>query len=379
MATKKDRMPTYEQKERELELLAGIHGAVTKNVSGDDYDTIKRIIANGGGPSMYPVGSILYTEKDNYIYPWMFVHHGVKSDGRPYAHLRVMKAVDLLQYDAAEAFYFAEEGLAAGQYNFELPTAYGATPAGNYQFVLASDLPAGGRLLLPNLYSASPVGKNVTAYNAANEKTVAQTAVVSSGSGGPALGLLQINGDPDNENMNGIQRVCYGSNNWSQSAARQYLNSSAIAGSVWSSSNKFDQFPSWHATAAGFLSKLPQGFIDIVSMVTNSTVTNTIFEVNYTKSSSYTTRDLFWLPSRYQVFGTTEGSDLNETQWQYYVGATDADRIMYDGAGTARFQWLRSPDPGSAYSVRGVYPSGALSSSYAGNTVAVAPACEISA
>ena len=308
------------------------------------------------------------------------MHHGEHADGRPYMHLRVIKAVDLLQFDAAEAFYYAENGLEAGTYNFEMPAAYGQTPIGNYQFTLASAVPAGGRLTLPNINSATVVGKNVSVYDSANSTVVSQTAVVSAGDDGTGLGLLQASGDPNEANMNSVQRVVYGNNNYAQSAIRQYLNSDAVAGAVWKSSNKFDQPPSWIASQPGFLTKLPDEFLEIVHPVTIAQDTNTVFEVDYTKSSSYTLKDKFWLPSRFQIYGSKESAELNEIQWDYYKGSADIDKIMYDNSGTARGQWLRSPYVGGALGVRYVTGStGALNGTGATSSYAVAPACEISA
>ena len=375
-----ERAPNYDQAQKQLRLLAGIHAALTKDIEPEDYDFLYKTVINGGGPEAYPVGSIIVTEKGDYKYPWAVMHHGEHADGRPYMHLRVIKAVDLLQFDAAEAFYYAEEGLAAGTYNFEMPAAYGQTPAGDYQFTLANAVPAGGRLLMPNAYSATIVEKNVSVYDAANSTVVSQTAVISSGDSGTKLGILQTTGDPDEANMNSIQRAVYGSNNYAQSNIRQYLNSDAAAGAVWKSSNKFDQQPSWNASQPGFLSKLPDEFLEIVHPISISQDTNTVFEVDYTKSSSYAVRDKFWLPSRFQIYGSKESAELNEIQWDYYKGSADIDKIMYDNGGTARHQWLRSPNVGYAYNVRYVSSStGALSSYSAYDSVAVAPACEISA
>lgn len=375
-----DRVPTFDQAQKMNMLLAGIHAALTREIPLEDYEFMYKTVINGGGPAAYPVGSIIVTEKGSYKYPWAVMHHGEHPDGRPYMHLRVIKAVDLLQFDAAEAFYYAEEGLAAGTYNFEMPAAYGQTPAGDYQFTLANAVPAGGRLLMPNAYSATIVGKNVSVYDAANSTVVSQTAVISSGDSGTKLGLLQITGDPDEANMNSIQRAVYGSNNYAQSNIRQYLNSDAAAGAVWKSSNKFDQQPTWNASQPGFLSKLPDEFLEIVHPISISQDTNTVFEVDYTKSSSYAVRDKFWLPSRFQIYGTKESADLGEIQWDYYKGSADIDKIMYDNGGTARHQWLRSPYVGNAGSVRYVGAStGALSVTGATGGGAVAPACEISA
>lgn len=380
MSVTSDRAVTYDQAKEMLRYMAGIHAALTKNIEPEDYAFMYKTVINGGGPLAYPVGSIVWTEKENYKYPWAVMHHGEHEDGRPYMILRVIKAVDMLQFDAAEAFYYAEEGLAAGTYHFNVPTAYQACPAGDYQFTLASAVPAGGRLAFNfNPYSYSPVDRGVTVYDSANSMVISQTATISSGDGGTLLGLLKHEGDPDVANMNSLTRACFGNNNYAQSAIRQYFNSSAAAGSVWKSSNKFDQAPGWNASTPGFLTKLPEEFLEIVNPVTISTVTNNVFETDYTKGSSYAVTDKFWLPSRYNVFGTTEGADLHEEQWDYYKGATDVDRIMFDNGGTARYQFLRTPTVGNTHTVRFVSTSGALSHSNAYNGYAESPACEISA
>lgn len=376
-----ERAPNYDQVQKQLRLLAGIHAALTKDIEPEDYDFMYRTVINGGGPEAYPVGSIVWTEKGTYKYPWAVMHHGEHADGRPYMHLRVIKAVDQMMFDQTEAFYYCEEALAAGTYYVEVPAAHNQTALGNYQFTLASQVPAGGRLC----FSVSPyytdiTGKNVQVYDAANSAVVSQTAVISSGSSGTKLGVLQVTGDDNVANMNSIQRVSFGSNNYAQSNIRQYLNSDAVAGSVWKSSNKFDQPPSWNASTPGFMSKLPDEFLEIVHPVTIAQDTNTVFEVDYTKSSSYTLKDKFWLPSRFQIYGSKESAELNEIQWDYYKGSADIDKIMYDNGGTARYQWLRSPYVGHAYSVRYVTAStGALNTNTADHGYAVAPACEISA
>lgn len=354
-------------------------GAILRERSELSFRQMKDVIIGGAGPKIFPVGTTFFTVKGNYSYPWAFMHHGNLPDGRPYADIRVIRAVNLLQFDSQEAFYYCENQLAAGTYYFNVPTAYGQCAAGNYQFTLNNIVPAGGRLSFAFVpYSNSPVGRNVNVYDAANSAVVSQTATISSGNSGTNLGLLQAGGDPDVANMNSIQRACFGSNNYAQSAVHQYLNSNKAAGTYWSSTNRFDNQPSWQGSEPGFMSKLPDDFLDIVSPVDIQTVTNTVFETDgYTKSSSYSLRAMFWLPSRYQIFGSTEGADLSETQWDYYKGATDVDRIMYDNGGSARGQWLRTPHTGYAFHPRIVYITGALGNNYAYNSNAVAPACRI--
>ena len=354
-------------------------GAILRERSELSFRQMKDAIISGAGAKLFPVGTTFTTVKGNYAYPWAFMHHGKLPDGRPYADVRVIRAVNLLQFDSQEAFYYCETALPAGTYHFNVPAAYNACAAGDYQFTLSSGVPAGGRISFNFVpYSYSPIGRNVNVYDAPNSFTVSQTAVISSGSGGTSLGLLQATGDPDELNINSIHRACFGSNNYAQSAIHQYLNSNKAAGAYWTSTNRFDNPPAWQGSEPGFMSKLPDDFLEIVEPVDIQTITNNTFETDgYTKNSSYSMRAMFWLPSRYQIFGSTEGADLSETQWDYYKGATDVDRIMYDNSGNARYQWLRSLYPGNAYGPRVVYNTGALGNNGAGGSYAVAPACRI--
>ncbi len=348
------------------------------------YDQVLDIIASGGGKKMFPVGTTLnvVNKNDNTIvYPFVFVHHGQHSDGRFYAHVRLMRADFLLQFDSPEAFHFAESGLAAGNYNVQLTAAYGQTAAGYYNFTLANAVPADGQLCgFVNASNADADGTNVSVYASSTATTASETAAMtrSNTAVGTTIGVLAAGGDDNNPNMNSLQRAAYGSNNYAQSASRQLINSAAAAGSVWAPQHKFDRPPTWAATQAGLLSLLPDEFLAIVNPIEIKTITNNVFEVDYAKNSSYTLTDKFWLPSRYQIFGTTEGSDLHEEQWDYYKNATDVDRIMYDAGGTARHQFLRSPYPTLAGSVRHVDSSGVLSYRNANYGHAEAPACEIS-
>lgn len=354
-------------------------GAILRERSELSFRQMKDAIISGAGAKLFPVGTTFTTVKGNYVYPWAFMHHGKLPDGRPYADVRVIRAVNLLQLDSPEAFYYCETALPAGTYHFNVETTWGKTVAGDYQFTLTSPVPAGGRLAgLDYLADGTVVGKTIKVFDTAASLTPSQTAVVSSGSGGTLLCTLRPGGDAEDLNVNSIQRAGYGSNNYAQSAIHQYLNSSKAAGTYWTSTNRFDNPPSWQGSEPGFMSKLPDDFLEIVEPVDIQTVTNNVFETDgYTKNSSYSLRAMFWLPSRYQIFGSTEGADLSETQWDYYKGATDVDRIMYDNSGNARGQWLRSPVPGYAHHTRYVHSAGALGNSIATNSLAVSPACRI--
>ena len=136
-------------------------GAILRERSELSFRQMKDAIISGAGAKLFPVGTTFTTIKGNYVYPWAFMHHGKLPDGRPYADVRVIRAVNLLQFDSQEAFYYCETALAAGTYHFNVPTAYGQCAAGDYQFTLASAVPAGGRLSFSVVpYNTSITGKN---------------------------------------------------------------------------------------------------------------------------------------------------------------------------------------------------------------------------
>ena len=178
--------------------------------------------------------------------------------------------------------------------------------------------------------------------------------------------------------FNSIMRRAYGSNNWAESAARQWLNSSAAANSWWQRQTIFDLVPNY-ANKAGFLAGLDPDFVDALGAVDIVTARNTIYDMGDTLGGSYTTRDKLFLPSMTEIglgsnYSVAEGSVL-----PLYDGATQTDRIKYDQAAqtTARYWWLRSPPPWNASNVRLVYPSGALNYNNATLGYGLAAACVI--
>ena len=62
-----------------------------------------------------------------------------------------------------------------------------------------------------------------------------------------------------------------------------------------------------------------------------------------------------------------DGTLKTELAWDMFIGASNEDRIRYQN-GTARYYWLRSPNPSVANNERYVGPSGALHIDYASST-----------
>ena len=288
-----------------------------------------------------------------------------------------------VQYDATEAFYYAEQELAAGTYNITIANQawYTADNGKTFQFTLATAVPAGGQLVFAMTYNATLEGKSVKSYANKVTTTALETVTLTEGSEGTSLGTT--NGS--SPNVNHMHRAIFGSNNYAQSAARQWLNSAAAAGSVWTPTNVFDRPASWATSYNGFMHGLPADFLAVVQPAVLACRTNSLFEVESLDGTAFAINQLyslkadkFFLLSRPEIFGDWDSASYKDgTQLEYYNGLTATERIKRDAAGTARSAWLRSPNPSYANYARVVISDGALGGNGAYNGYGVAPACII--
>lgn len=288
-----------------------------------------------------------------------------------------------VQYDATEAFYYAEQELAAGTYNITIANQawYTADNGKTFQFTLATAVPAGGQLVFAMTYNATLEGKSVKSYANKTTTTALETVTLTEGSEGTSLGTT--NGS--SPNVNHMHRAIFGSNNYAQSAVRQWLNSGAAAGSVWTPTNVFDRPASWATSYNGFMHGLPADFLAVVQPAVLACRTNSLFEVESLDGTAFAINQLynlkvdkFFLLSRPEIFGDWDSASYKDgTQLEYYNGLTATERIKRDAAGTARNAWLRSPNPSNANSARLDNSSGEVSGSSAYDGYGVAPACII--
>ena len=172
-----------------------------------------------------------------------------------------------VQFDAAEAFYYAETELAAGTYNIIVGDNWGDNCKKNeqYQFTLSKPVPAGGQIAgfysMPDKKAAE---WTVQTFTDAKSTTPIETVKPTAGSNGTNLGTLSFAGDGK---LNSLQRVAYGYNRWSQSAIRQYLNSAKAAGQWWEPQHKWDRPPAELASKPGFLSGYSDDFLNAIKPV----------------------------------------------------------------------------------------------------------------
>ena len=316
----------------------------------------------------------------------------IKDKSKKYG--MILQSKELLyniQFDAAEALYYCEEGLEPGTYNFTIVSSWSKALAGTYQFNLTKAIPAGGQIVGPyKVADVEPANWTFQTYASASSTTVIENFTVTEGSEGTSLGNLTpaING-----NMNSIHRVGYGSNKWSESAIRQHLNSNKIAGQVWTPKSKWDRPPSWAMNTAGFMHGLDPEFIKVCADVELLTVLNTVCDTTTTEGNAgtgyETTIDKFFIPSRPEIFGGGDNNSDKGTPWPYYKlnsdapngssnAGADSNRVkVYASNKAVGYWWLRSPHTGYAYIPRYVNTAGQVGNDGAYNAYGLAPACVV--
>lgn len=342
------------------------------------WEGIAKVVRAGLAPSLLPVGTQLKVNHSVYgehLYD-VVAHNYLKSaydENAPTMTLLCHDQISAIQFDSAEAFYYAEAALPAGTYNFTLATAYSSWAAGTYQFTTTKEIAKGGQICINGYADAAMTNGKVTTYASQNDTTPLETLTITSGSSGTSLGTFGTE-------LNHAHRVSYGSNNYKESAIRQFLNSPAVAGSVWTPQTKFDRPPYWKTTLAGFESGFDSDFLAVVGEVIVPCSANNTYESpdsTVTKNTKYTVTDKFYLPSQKEIFGTTSETVSDDSVlFPYYEGATNADRIKYRD-GSAAYWWVRSAYSWTASSVRFVRSDGSLNGNGAVNSGGCSPACTI--
>lgn len=376
-------LPHADQFDLMNENLAKIANAIASDIDISTWSGIQKAVRMGVAPSLIPVGTQLTVSHSVYgdmLYD-VVAHNHFKSARDENAHTMTLMCHDVIdatvQYDYREAFYCADTALPAGTYNFTIPSTYANLTAGTYYFELEDTLPAGGQLCMLDLTSgggASTTDYTIYAFaNATSDNTVAATGDIRLGSAGTSLGTF-------GEELNHAHRVVRGSNNYKESAIRQFLNSSAVAGSVWTPQTKFDRQPSWDSSVAGFMNGIDEELLAVIGEVIVPCSANDTYESpdsTTVKGGKYTVTDKFYLPSQAEIFGTQSSIVGDDSLlFPYYDGSTNADRIKYR-SGVSTTWWLRSAHAQSGSVVRFVRADGSLHNDESIGSLCITPVCTI--
>lgn len=274
------------------------------------------------------------------------------------------------------------DGLPAGNYCFSIASGYQNSYGGGstLYFTLAQDIPAGGQLYFPWGYNTQASATKISTYASATATSATESNVSVSTTeiaGATSLGTIAnstiqtVTVASKTVKINNVERARYGSNNWENSAIRQWCNSSAKKGSVWAPKDIFDRPPSWASTLDGFMHGLDPELVSCIGEVKKKTVLNSV-----TDGGSYaTTNEKCWLMAMGEM--GVSGFSSEGSQYEFYnklLGGTIADwsthteLIKTNKAGTAQYWWLRSPYTGYACNARSVNSSGLVNydSAYTG-------------
>lgn len=328
----------HEQWGKMNDYLHSIAVSLGSTVDVSTWEGVQKAVRMGLAPDLFPIGTQLKVNHGVYgeqLYD-VVAHDYLKSAKDENAHTMTLMSHGVLpgvQYDAPEAFYYAENELPAGTYNFTISTSYVSWSVGTYQFILTKALPKGGQLVIGGNSDVAITSMQVRAYVDRTTTQVSESANITQGNGGTNLGTF------GNE-LNHIHRISYGSDNYKESAFRQFLNSSAVAGSVWTPQTKFDRPPSWVNSLTGFLNGLDEDFLSVIGEVIVPCSANNTYESPdsaTTKGEKYTVVDRFCLASQKEIFGnSTESVADNSVQFPSYKGANATDYIKYrDGSAAA--------------------------------------------
>ena len=375
-----------EKMDTQNQFLAALVSAQGGSLKPSAWSDVQAIVRAGLAHHVFSIGDQLTMKKGNDTLVWdiIGIDHDTPTDPQ-FTHSLTLQLHDCYagtQFDAAEAFFYAENGLAAGTYYFVIDPTYGGDKNNYsaYQFTLTEAVPAGGQLTFPwGDVNASTI--KVNSFSSATSTTPIEQVSVTEGTSGTNLGTLTAAGDAAN-NLNSIHRVRYGANNYKEGAMRQFLNSAAAAGSVWVPQTKFDRPPSWVASLAGWKNGMDADFLAVLGQTHIVVSRNTVCD----GGGSDEMDDVFFLLSRREVYGGNEVSGVIEGEpYPYYSDysdlsaagtGNDTNRIKYR-SGTAQHWWLRSPNAGYGYHVRVVNPAGNVNNGGARDSNGVAPACNV--
>lgn len=275
----------------------------------------------------------------------------------------------LMQFDAPEATWYFEDGLATGDYHFVHTTGTA------YNFTIKKAVPSGGQIRFDG-------NNTIYTYESAESDKALETIAVSGGSDGDSLtayGEKSVNG-----NANASNRFIYGSNNWSTSAIRQWLNTDVLESDWWEPRTVFDRKPSYADNQSGFLRGLDPSFVRVVGRVNKKTQKST--------TDGYgldTTTERFFLLSRAEVYGGTERSTdgADGMPYAYYKDNSglsaaglnaDTNRIKYTSDGAVKSWWLRTPNCANGRNAGLVTANGSIDRNIVVNgSYLIVPACVI--
>lgn len=359
------------------QFLAAIATGQGGSLKPTSWSDVQALVRKGLASKVFAVGDQLTCQRGSTTLVWDIIGFDIDTPAdKQFTHsmtLQLHEVFDFVQFNAPAAMYYAEEELAAGIYHVTPKNGWsgGMGNGKTYQFTLTKAVPKGGQIVWNGAWDQDPLKYDIKTYASPTSTTVIETVKPTEGTGGTELTTL-----------NSGQRMCYGSNNYKESAVREWLNSDKVAGSVWTPATNYDRPPSWVSNKAGFMNGMDADFLAVIGKTTKVTCRNNVTD----GGGSDTTKDKFFLLSRRELFMGDEVSSVKEGEpYPYYSNysdytspntGADSNRVKYKN-GSPQWQWERTPNAGSSHDVRYVGDTGHLNGNGASSSNGVAPACNV--
>ena len=362
---------------------------------GGQYDTsnVASIIAalRSGNGDRIPNGAVftvphaVYGDID-FVVRAHNAHHVVGDPDRPTLTIQPKYLLSAnggtsaatFQYDRAEAFAKVSEAIPAGTVVKFTAIAYGSWAAGDWHFTAENAIDAGKMLCLSGTQDNTLDTLTVKVFDTPKDTTASAEYAISAGDGEATVNLGTWGME-----LNHPSRVRYGSNNEAQSNFFQFLNGdsgSGVMADIFEPQSDFDMMSTDFSTLKGFLGGFSAEFRSYLGLCAIPNTANNVHEnAPYEKSTHYVHNGYFFLPSRMEIYGSTEtANETDEAQFPYYrdIGTENADKLMHaKNASAPTSYWLRTPNASNAYDVRICYTGygGGLNNGNAYNRHGAAP------
>lgn len=260
------------------------------------------------------------------------------------------------------------DGMPAGTYNIGYATS--ASARTYVKFTTTQAVPVGGGFTLNSSGDDLVAGSTLTSHTEDTVTTIESGLALSAAADatdGTPLGVTSA----DNRNLitgaalNLVGRARYGGNRWSTSYFRQWANSddAVVAftpATIWSRRPNLTDEGLLHRMDPELVAVLGRtrtryaipncdggGYEDVEDLVAIPTMLDLNFDINNVVEGPV----------------SADGTVLRSTPLSLYVGATNADRIWYNGA-SASYVWLSSTNPSYVNNEHAVHPTGKRTNRY---------------
>lgn len=358
------------------------------------WKEVQDIVRKGKASLYFSIGDQFVVEKnlgnrtEELFFDVIGFDHDVPSNSI-YNHSMTLQLHNVyinMAFDAPEATWFIDSetypnGLIAGNYQFPYE---GKTCA----FTITKAVPVNGQVKCVLASTTSTIEGTVTTYETATSTIALETCSITRENVGTLL--PEPTWDSHTSTTNSWGRSENGSNNYSKSIIRQYINSTED--NWWYPTSNFDRPPVIQVNnqivdfrdMKGFLKGVEADFLNIIGEVKKTTA---LYDEDITESGKAyeETSEKFFLLSSAEVnamiypYETLEGETyqyyLNSNNDKLYAGE-DSNRVkkLLDSPMT---WYLRSPDLSGASACRIVRTDGRVSCNSANGIYGIAPACAI--